>query len=242
MLTCNSFKQIVTRIVDGKLGALSLPKSLSFVHISAYEGKGLLSLPTRLLPEAHNENLPGGGIGVRMGIDAIFPSSRCAFRGWDLILRKNRDVFVIVSGNKVQNIGYTICRQQYNAKRIIIMHEMGIAEGIVGTVRSVAIQHHARHVRTINLEIGEANAIISDSLIFCFAALTADDPLLTGAELQITHIPHQARCHDCEEEFSVPRFILQCPRCSSLSTEVLSGTEFTVVDIDIDTDFSTEAQ
>ncbi|GCE30454.1 putative hydrogenase nickel incorporation protein HypA [Dictyobacter alpinus] len=120
------------------------------------------------------------------------------------------------------------------------MHELSIADAIAGTVLEQAILHHASHVKSVHVRIGEANGVVSDALSFCFEAIASSEPLLIGAELKIEHIPHRARCRGCGNEFHVVQYILQCPSCACWEADVLSGTEFLIQDMEIDLPTSEE--
>lgn len=114
------------------------------------------------------------------------------------------------------------------------MHELSIADAIAETVIEQANNHHASHVKHVSVRIGEANAIVSEALIFCFEVIASSNPLLTGAQLKVDIIPHQARCRWCDCEFHVVQYITQCPRCGHWEAEMLSGTEFLIQDMEID--------
>jgi hydrogenase nickel incorporation protein HypA/HybF len=114
------------------------------------------------------------------------------------------------------------------------MHEMGIAESIAATVIDQAQRYHATNVREVHLRIGEAHVILSDALISCFTAITMTEPLLHDALLTIEEIPHRGRCQNCGNEFHIEQFMVLCPTCGALTTEVISGNEFDIIDMDID--------
>lgn len=115
------------------------------------------------------------------------------------------------------------------------MHELSIAQSIVEIVETRAAECHATHVKGVRLRIGEATGIVTDSLTFCFEMLTSLDPILVGAYLQADIVPHRARCHHCAKEFPVLNFMIQCPLCEEWSTEVVSGTELQILEMEYET-------
>ncbi len=115
------------------------------------------------------------------------------------------------------------------------MHELAIAQSIVDVVEARATEHHATRVKGVRLRIGEATSIVTDSLTFCFEMLASLDPTLAGAQLSIDSVPHRARCRHCAKEFPVTNFIVQCPTCQEWDAEVISGTEFQILDMEIET-------
>jgi len=114
------------------------------------------------------------------------------------------------------------------------MHELSIADAIAGVVTEQAALYQATSVRRIHVRIGEANAVDTDALRFCFEVVADAQPLLSGAQLAIDIVPHRARCCHCGREFHVVQCIMQCPVCESWEADVLSGTEFMIQDMDID--------
>jgi hydrogenase nickel incorporation protein HypA/HybF len=115
------------------------------------------------------------------------------------------------------------------------MHELAIAQSIVEAVESKATECRATRVKSVRLKIGEASGIVIDSLAFCFEMQASLDPLLTGAKLLIDEIPHRARCQHCDKEFAVENYIAQCPICRQWSSEIVSGTELQLLEMEIDT-------
>lgn len=117
------------------------------------------------------------------------------------------------------------------------MHELSIAQSIFEAVAEKAAEFQATRVKGVRLKIGEASAIQADSLCFCFEMLTQAslNPVLAGAQLQIEYVPHRAWCRNCAQEFSVSNFITQCPSCQRWDTEVVSGTELQIIDMEIET-------
>jgi hydrogenase nickel incorporation protein HypA/HybF len=115
------------------------------------------------------------------------------------------------------------------------VHELAIAQSIIDAVTTRATECHATRVKGVRLCIGEASGIVIDSLTFSFAALASLDPLLAGAQLFIDVVPHRARCRCCAGEFAVTNFVAQCPVCATWDTEVISGTELQILEMEIET-------
>jgi hydrogenase nickel incorporation protein HypA/HybF len=114
------------------------------------------------------------------------------------------------------------------------VHELSIAQSIVEAVEAKATECNATHVKGVRLKIGEANSIVIDSLTFCFEMLTSLEPALAGAQLLIDTVPHRARCRHCNKEFAIVNFIAQCPTCQEWSSEVVSGNELQIVEMEIE--------
>lgn len=105
------------------------------------------------------------------------------------------------------------------------MHELAIAQAIAEGVSEHAAACQATRVTGVRLRIGEAAGIMPEALRSSFELVASDDPVLAGAQLSIDIVPHRARCRRCGGEFAVVNFIAQCPACAVWDTDVLSGTE-----------------
>ncbi len=115
------------------------------------------------------------------------------------------------------------------------MHELAIAQSIIETVETRAIECNATHVKGVRLKIGAASGVVVDALTFSFEMLTSQVPILAGAQLLVDSLPHRAWCAHCEQEFPVTNYIVQCPICRQWSTSIVSGTELQIQEMEIET-------
>jgi hydrogenase nickel incorporation protein HypA/HybF len=111
------------------------------------------------------------------------------------------------------------------------MHEFSIAYDIYATARTTALEHHAREVTRVFVEIGEMAMVNPGQVQFLFEALSEEEPLLRGASLECTVVPPLSRC-SCGYEGD-ERFV--CPRCGGLP-ELVRGREIRVINIEIEVD------
>ena len=114
------------------------------------------------------------------------------------------------------------------------MHELSIAQSIAEAVEVKAIECDAARVKQVRLRIGEASGIVTDSLAFCFEMVASLTPILEGTRLSIDRVPHRAFCRHCAREFAVMNFVARCPTCEEWSTEVISGNELEILDMEIE--------
>ena len=112
------------------------------------------------------------------------------------------------------------------------MHELAIAEQIVHVVMTQVEAQHIEHVTHVRIQVGEATGVVADSLTFSFEMVASFTPELVGAKLLIDSVPYQAVCRRCHQEFHVKHFVVQCPTCETWEADVLSGTEFKVLDME----------
>lgn len=114
------------------------------------------------------------------------------------------------------------------------MHELSIAQSIAEAVEVKAVECDAARVKQVRLRIGEASGIVTNSLAFCFEMVASLTPILEGAHLSIDRVPHRAFCRHCAREFAVMNFVARCPACQEWSTEVISGNELEILDMEIE--------
>jgi len=116
------------------------------------------------------------------------------------------------------------------------MHELAIAQSIIDAVGEKAAECNATQIKSVHLRIGEASGIFTDSLTFSFEMLASFDPVLNGARLLIDEVPHRARCRQCNSVFAVANFVPQCPACQTWDTEIVSGDELQILEMEIETE------
>ncbi|HEY4035752.1 MAG TPA: hydrogenase maturation nickel metallochaperone HypA [Ktedonobacteraceae bacterium] len=116
------------------------------------------------------------------------------------------------------------------------MHELAIAQSIIDAVGEKAAMCNATRIKSVRLLIGEACGIFIDSLTFSFEMLASFDPMLDGARLLIDEVPHRAHCRHCNGVFAVASFVTQCPACQIWDTEIISGDELQILEMEIETE------
>jgi hydrogenase nickel incorporation protein HypA/HybF len=113
------------------------------------------------------------------------------------------------------------------------MHELSVTEQILRITLEHARQADANQVLSVNLIVGDLAGFSGESIQFYFDLLSKG----TEAEkaiLSITRVPTRARCKACQEEFSPDRMNWACPRCGGLMDEVVSGKEFYIESIEVE--------
>jgi hydrogenase nickel incorporation protein HypA/HybF len=113
------------------------------------------------------------------------------------------------------------------------MHELGVTENVLEVVLRHAGDAHAARVTRIELVVGAMTGFVSDSIQFCFEALSPGT-IAEGAELVFRQVPVRLRCRTCGAEFEPPDLDWRCPYCDAYAGEVLAGREFFVDNIEID--------
>jgi hydrogenase nickel incorporation protein HypA/HybF len=114
------------------------------------------------------------------------------------------------------------------------MHELPVTESILEIALRYADQAGATRITDLNLVIGQLSYFVDDSVQF-YWDIIAKDTIAEGARLHFKRIPAQMVCLDCEARYSPYEDTLACPECQSVRVKVVSGDEFRLDSIDIDT-------
>jgi hydrogenase nickel incorporation protein HypA/HybF len=101
------------------------------------------------------------------------------------------------------------------------MHEMSLAEGIVQLVEDAARADGCTKVTSVWLEIGQLAAVETESLRFCFDAVTHGS-IAEGARLK------------CEGNVPVTVLYDPCPVCGSHQIQVTGGSEMRVKEFEVE--------
>jgi hydrogenase nickel incorporation protein HypA/HybF len=113
------------------------------------------------------------------------------------------------------------------------MHELSIAQGILGIVKEEASTHKLARISSIKLKIGLLRAVVPEALSFCFEALVKDTPL-AKAKLEIEMVPIKGRCKNCGQQFKHTQridFFFRCPSCGK-ELEIMTGEELYIEQIE----------
>ncbi len=112
------------------------------------------------------------------------------------------------------------------------MHELSLAQSIIDIVQQYVPDGQGKSVKSVKLKVGELSGVVTDSLDFCFSAITSDTPLST-ASLEIERVPFTLQCKNCNSPFTGEFGVVLCPHCGSEKTEVVAGTEMQIVEIEL---------
>jgi len=112
------------------------------------------------------------------------------------------------------------------------MHELSVAEEIINIASQYIPAGKKSGVLSVKVKIGRLSNILTDSLKFCFDALTTDTQL-KGARLIVEEIPVIVKCEDCGNTTEVERLLFQCAVCESGKVKLLTGNELKVTEIEI---------
>lgn len=112
------------------------------------------------------------------------------------------------------------------------MHEMSIAQSIVEIVEEAITNEPGARVDKVVVRIGRMVAVVPDSLLFCYDAIT-EGTALAGSALEIDEIPAEVRCRVCGKTTRVEDFVFRCRHCGGSELTTISGNEMSVSHIEV---------
>ncbi|MEK6776682.1 MAG: hydrogenase maturation nickel metallochaperone HypA [bacterium] len=90
----------------------------------------------------------------------------------------------------------------------------------------------ASRITRIEIEVGELSGLDTKEIQTHFENLS-QDTLAQGAKLSIIPIPLKVRCLSCSTEYNAGGFKMTCSHCGSISSELISGNELRVKEMEV---------
>ncbi|MDL1859610.1 hydrogenase maturation nickel metallochaperone HypA [Betaproteobacteria bacterium PRO7] len=112
------------------------------------------------------------------------------------------------------------------------MHEMSLAESVLGAIEEAARAQRFGGVKTVRLEIGRLAAVELDALRFAFDVVKRGG-VADGARLDIVEVPGAAWCMRCCEVVPLSARGDACPRCGGFQMQVSAGEELRVKELEV---------
>jgi len=114
------------------------------------------------------------------------------------------------------------------------MHELAVTENLL----EIAIRHGntagARKISNLYLVIGQLSSIVDDSVQF-YWDIVSRGTVAEGAKLHFHRKSIQIFCKDCNHQYTPISDDLACPNCGGTQIKVISGEEFYLEAIDVET-------
>ena len=111
------------------------------------------------------------------------------------------------------------------------MHELGLMDAMLRTVRRVCEEEQLAHVERIVLEVGELSGIEIPYLYDGFQAVTHETDF-ADTELVVETVPGVLHCIDCDMDFPLKDQELFCPECFGKNLSIVSGRDLTLKSIE----------
>ena len=101
------------------------------------------------------------------------------------------------------------------------MHEYGLSEGVLETVRQRA---HGRKVAALRVRFGVRHAVDQESLEQAFSMVAAGTEA-ADATIDLVTVPATITCRDCGLNAETSDLLTACPRCGGDNTDLSGGDE-----------------
>ena len=113
------------------------------------------------------------------------------------------------------------------------MHELSLAEHVLGLVAETAETEGFHRVRKVVLEIGTFAAVETEAMRFCFDVV-ARETIAAEAVLEIVEIPGSGWCRGCRRTVPLAEVFDSCPECGSRDVEIRSGRELKLKTLEVE--------
>ena len=114
------------------------------------------------------------------------------------------------------------------------MHELSVSESILEISLRHAKNANSKRITNLYLVIGQLASIVDDSIQF-YWDIISKDTIANGAMLHFKRLPATLSCRDCNHQYSPGKDGFSCPICKSEHIKVISGEEFYMEAIDVET-------
>jgi hydrogenase nickel incorporation protein HypA/HybF len=104
------------------------------------------------------------------------------------------------------------------------MHEYGLCEGVLDSVRQRA---GGRQVARIRVRFGVRHAVVEESLAQAFSVVAAGTEA-AGAVVELVTVPATIDCRDCGLRAETTDVLAVCPRCAGENVTITGGDEMTL--------------
>ncbi|WP_105618662.1 hydrogenase maturation nickel metallochaperone HypA/HybF [Vallitalea okinawensis] len=110
------------------------------------------------------------------------------------------------------------------------MHELGIVLEVVKQVEEIARVNNLAKIDTLVLQIGELSSIVPYYIEELYP-IAVEDSFLRDTLLRIETIPGIGECSSCGLSYHVKDSDYKCPDCKGSEWTVITGTEFMIKEI-----------
>lgn len=111
------------------------------------------------------------------------------------------------------------------------MHEIKIAEELIGIIRQVAEEENLKKVTKVNIQFGKMIMIVSDVFHFVFES-AVKGTVAKNAKLYLEILPVKFACNKCKEETEIDDLLFVCPLCGSNDLNLIQGREIIIESIE----------
>jgi len=113
------------------------------------------------------------------------------------------------------------------------MHEIGIAESVLETVRAEMDRHPGARGVEVGIKVGELSGVEPEALRFSFQVLVSGTDL-EPLRVSIETSDRRYRCRGCGLEYAPAGWDLACQECGQQQPERIGGEELEICYLDLE--------
>lgn len=110
------------------------------------------------------------------------------------------------------------------------MHEMALADGVLGIIESAQRAQHFHTVRTVRLEIGELAGVEVAALLSCLGIVFRHS-IARDARIECETAPGRGWCMECAQSVPIATLYAGCPHCGGAQVQATDGLQMRVQDL-----------
>jgi len=110
------------------------------------------------------------------------------------------------------------------------MHEMALAEGVLGILEDAQRRQGFERIRVIRLEIGALAGVELEALRTCLE-IALGQGVAHGARLEWDIVPGSGFCFDCGQTVELDTLYSPCRSCGGPHVEAVGGMQMRVRDL-----------
>ena len=113
------------------------------------------------------------------------------------------------------------------------MHELSVTESLLEISLRHAKDAQAARITDLYIVLGQLSSIVDDSVQF-YWDIIAKDTLAEQAMLHFRRVPAELKCQSCGQTYAPKDDVLACPECNSTQVKIVTGEEFYLEAIDVE--------
>lgn len=114
------------------------------------------------------------------------------------------------------------------------MHELSVTENLLEIALRHANSANAQRITDLYIVIGDLSSIVDESVQF-YWDIIASGTSAEGANLNFKRLPTKIACLECDQQYSPQDSQMACPSCGSIKVRIISGEEFFLEAIEVET-------
>jgi len=112
------------------------------------------------------------------------------------------------------------------------MHEMSLAEGVLGIIESAQRRQGFDRVKAVRMEIGALAGVEVEALRHCLEIVLMGS-VARDASIDFNIKPGSGFCLDCGQTVPITTLYADCPRCSGAHVQATGGLDMRVLDLTV---------